>query len=50
MSLESPESGIYTFPGRINDPHRTLEEAPLAEQLGIGSIMSPVTLYFDYKI
>ena len=38
MSQEFPELGIYTLPGRINDPQRTLEEAPLADKLGIGSI------------
>ena len=34
MSQEFPELGIYTLPGRINDPRRTLEEVPLAETLG----------------
>ncbi|CAA0080512.1 putative protein [Halioglobus japonicus] len=47
MTQEFPELGIYTLPGRINDPQRTLEEAPLAEQLGIGSIW-PAERY-DYK-
>lgn len=47
MSQEFPELGIYTLPGRINDPQRTLEEVPLAERLGIGSIW-PAERY-DYK-
>lgn len=47
MSQEFPELGIYTLPGRINDPQRTLEEIPLAEQLGIGSIW-PAERY-DFK-
>jgi 5,10-methylenetetrahydromethanopterin reductase len=47
MSQEFPELGIYTLPGRINDPQRTLEEVPLAEQLGIGSIW-PAERY-DFK-
>ena len=47
MSQEFPELGIYTLPGRINDPKRTLEEVPLAEKLGIGSIW-PAERY-DFK-
>ena len=47
MSQEFPELGIYTLPGRISDPQRTLEEVPLAEELGIGSIW-PAERY-DYK-
>ena len=47
MSQEFPELGIYTLPGRINDPRRTLEEVPLAETLGIGSIW-PAERY-DFK-
>ena len=47
MGQEFPELGIYTLPGRINDPQRTLEEVPLAERLGIGSIW-PAERY-DYK-
>lgn len=47
MSQEFPELGIYTLPGRINDPQRTLEEVPLAEELGIGSIW-PAERY-DFK-
>lgn len=47
MSQEFPELGIYTLPGRISDPQRTLEEAPLAERLGIGSIW-PAERY-DFK-
>ena len=47
MSQEFPELGIYTLPGRINDPQRTLQEVPLAEQLGIGSIW-PAERY-DFK-
>jgi hypothetical protein len=50
MSQEFPELGIYTSPGRITDPQRTLGEATLAQQLGIGSIFSSVKLYFDYKL
>ncbi len=38
MALRFPEIGIYTLPGRINDPQRCLEEIPLAEKLGIGSV------------
>ena len=30
MSQEFPDLGIYTLPGRISDPPRTLEEVPLA--------------------
>ena len=47
MGQEFPELGIYTLPGRINDPRRTLEEVPLAEKLGIGSIW-PAERY-DFK-
>jgi 5,10-methylenetetrahydromethanopterin reductase len=39
--------GIYTLPGRISDPHRILDEVPLAESLGIGSIR-PAERY-DFK-
>ena len=47
MSQEFPELGIYTLPGRISDPKRTLEEVPLAERLGIGSVW-PAERY-DFK-
>jgi len=47
MNQEFPELGIYTLPGRISDPQRTLEEVPLAEELGIGSIW-PAERY-DFK-
>lgn len=47
MSQEFPELGIYTLPGRINDPQRLLQEVPLAEQLGLGSIW-PAERY-DFK-
>ena len=47
MSQEFPELGIYTLPGRINDPERLLQEVPLAEKLGIGSIW-PAERY-DFK-
>jgi len=47
MSQEFPELGIYTLPGRISDPQRLLEEVPLAEKLGIGSIW-PAERY-DFK-
>lgn len=47
MSQEFPELGIYTLPGRISDPQRTLDEVPLAERLGIGSIW-PAERY-DFK-
>ncbi len=42
-----PELGIYTLPGRVNDPQRVLDEVPLAEQLGIGSVW--VGERYDYK-
>ncbi len=42
-----PELGIYTLPGRVNDPRPTLEEVPLAEQLGIGSVW--IGERYDYK-
>ena len=47
MSLGFPELGIYTLPGRVNDPQRTLDEVPMAESLGIGSIW-PAERY-DFK-
>lgn len=47
MSQEFPELGVYTLPGRINDPERILEEAPLAEELGLGSVW-PAERY-DFK-
>lgn len=47
MPQEFNELGIYTLPGRINDPERLLEEVPLAEKLGIGSIW-PAERY-DFK-
>ncbi|MFT4519545.1 MAG: 5,10-methylenetetrahydromethanopterin reductase [Halioglobus sp.] len=47
MSQEFPELGIYTLPGRISDPQRTLAEVPLAERLGLGSIW-PAERY-DFK-
>jgi probable F420-dependent oxidoreductase len=47
MSLDFPELGIYTLPGRVNDPQRTLDEVPMAERLGIGSIW-PAERY-DFK-
>lgn len=47
MSCEFPELGIYTLPGRINDPQRTLKEVPLAEKLGLGSVW-PAERY-DFK-
>ncbi|MFK7894723.1 MAG: TIGR03857 family LLM class F420-dependent oxidoreductase [Myxococcota bacterium] len=46
-SQEFPELGVYTLPGRVNDPERILEEAPLAEKLGLGSIW-PAERY-DFK-
>ena len=47
MAQEFPELGIYTLPGRVNDPQRTLDEVPLAERLGIGSVW-PAERY-DFK-
>ena len=47
MSQEFPELGVYTLPGRVNDPERLLEEAPLAEALGLGSVW-PAERY-DFK-
>ena len=45
--VQFPELGIYTLPGRIQDPARSLDEVPLAEELGIGSIW-PAERY-DFK-
>jgi len=47
MAIRFPELGIYTLPGRINDTERALQEIPLAEQLGLGSVW--IGERYDYK-
>ena len=42
-----PELGIYTLPGKVDDPERCLDEITLAEELGLGSIW--VGERYDYK-
>lgn len=42
-----PELGIYTLPGKVDDPQRCLDEIRLAEELGLGSVW--VGERYDYK-